>query len=136
MSDELAAPLRSAIEAFSDQGIEAALEYFDPELEWWAPPEWLEDRLYKGHEGLRELAAFWTEQFDEYEVELERFIDLGDDRVVALLHQRGRIKGSGNPVEQPIGYIARISEGKVREVHVYFSWEATLEAAGLSDDLQ
>jgi ketosteroid isomerase-like protein len=133
MPDETAAPLRAAIEAFSDQGIEAALAYFDPELEWWAPPEWLEDRLYRGHQGLRELAAFWTEQFDDYRVEPERFIELGGDRVVALLHQRGRIRGSGDRVEQPIGYIARIREGKVTEVHVYFSWEATLEAAGLSE---
>ena len=24
---------------------------FDAEVEWLAPPEWLEERLYKGHEG-------------------------------------------------------------------------------------
>lgn len=133
MSDEIAAPLRGAIEAFSDLGIDAALEYCDPEIEWWAPPEWLEDRLYRGQEGVRELAAFWTQQFDEYQLEPEKFIDLGGDRVLALLHQRGRIKGSGNRIEQPIGYIAHIRQGKLREVHVYFSWEATLEAAGRSE---
>jgi ketosteroid isomerase-like protein len=133
MSNENAAPLRGAIEAFSDTGIDAALEYFDPEIEWWAPPEWLEDRLYRGHEGVRELAAFWTQQFDEYRLEPEKFIDLGGDQVLALLHQQGRIRGSGDRIEQPIGYIARIRDGKVAEVHVYFSWEATLEAAGLSE---
>jgi ketosteroid isomerase-like protein len=131
MPDEIAAPLRRAIEAFNSEGIDAALEHVDSELEWWAPPEWLEDRLYRGHDGLRELAAFWTEHFEEYHLEPERFVDLGGDRVMALLHQRGRIRGSGDRVTQPIGYIARIRDGKLAEVHVYFSWEATLEAAGL-----
>jgi ketosteroid isomerase-like protein len=132
MSEEIAAPLRGAIEAFSDTGIDAALEYCDPEIEWWAPPEWLEDRLYRGHDGVRELAAFWTQQFDEYRLEPEKFIDLGDDQVLALLYQRGRIKGSSDRIEQQLGYIAHIREGKLAEVHVYFSWEATFEAASLS----
>jgi len=82
---------------------------------------------------VRELAAFWSQQFDQYQQDPEKFIDLGDDQVLALLHQRGRIKGSRNRIEQPIGYIAHIREGKLTEVHVYFSWEATLEAAGLSE---
>jgi ketosteroid isomerase-like protein len=133
MSEEIAAPLRGAIEAFNDEGVDAALEFCDPEIEWWAPPDWLEDRLYRGHEGVRELAAFWSEQFDEYQLKAEKFIALGDDQVLALLHQRGRIKGSGDPVEQQVGWIARIREGKLAEVHVYFSWGATLEAAGLSE---
>src|SRR5262245_35424845 len=133
MSSEIAAPLRGAIEAFNDEGVEAALQYVDPEVEWWAPTEWLEDRLYRGHEGLRELAALWNQQFDEYGLAAERFVELGGEQVLALLHQRGRIKGTDDPIEQPLGYIARIRDGKLIEVHVYFSWEATLEAAGLSE---
>jgi hypothetical protein len=61
------------------------------------------------------------------------FIDLGDNRVIALLRQLGRIKGSGNRIEQPIGNIAEIYDGKLTKVHVYFSWEAALEVAGLSE---
>ena|SRR5215211_966330 len=133
MSRENVEIMRRAIKAFSDEGIDAALEYCDPEIEWWAPPEWLEDRLYTGHEGVRELAAFWNQQFDQYQQDAEKFIDLGGDQILALLHQRGRIKGSGNRIEQPIGYIAHIRERKLTEVHVYFSWETTLEAAGLSE---
>ena len=65
MSEENVEIVKRAIGAFSDVGIDVALEYCDPEFKWWAPPEWLEDRLYRGHEGVRELAAFWTQQFDE-----------------------------------------------------------------------
>ena len=126
------ASLRGVIDAFNADGVEAALDYFDPGIEWWAPPEWLEDRLYAGHDGLRRLAGFWTQQFDGYRLEAERFVELGDDRVLVLLHQRGQIKGSRAPIEQPIGWIARGAGGKLAEVHVYFSWDAASDAAGLS----
>jgi ketosteroid isomerase-like protein len=121
------------LEAFSTDGIDAALDFFDPGIEWWAPPEWLEDRLYLGHGGIRRLAAFWTQQFDEYRVEPEKFIELDDGRVLALLHQRGRIKGSAVPIEQPIGWIVQSHDGKLTKVHVYFSWEAASNAAGFSE---
>jgi ketosteroid isomerase-like protein len=131
--EERAAPLLSAIHAFNEGGVESALEFFDPNLEWVAPPEWLEDRLYKGHDGLRRLAAYWTQLFDDYRLEPERWMDVGEDEVVLLLHQRGQIKGSGDPVDGPIGYMAQIRNGLVTRVNIYFSWEQTLEAAGLPE---
>jgi ketosteroid isomerase-like protein len=127
------ASVRGLIDAFNADGIDAALEYFDPGVEWWAPPEWLEDRLYRGHEGIRRLADFWTQQFDEYRLEPKRFVNLGDDRALVLMHQRGNIKGSRSPIEQPIGWIVEGQDGKLTEVRVYFSWHATLNAAGLSE---
>ena len=124
--------MRGLIDAFNADGIDAALEYFDPGVEWWAPPEWLEDRLYAGHDGIRRLADFWTQQFDEYRLEPERFVDLGADRALVLMNQRGNIKGSRAPIEQPIGWIVEGQDGKLTEVRVYFSWHATLNAAGLA----
>jgi ketosteroid isomerase-like protein len=132
MPEETAAPLLNAIEAFNEGGVEAALPYLDPEIEWVAPPEWLEDPVYEGHDGVRRLAAYWTELFDQYQLELERVVDAGDDRVVILLSQLGQIRGSGDKVEGPLGYVAEIQGGLVTRVNIYFSWEQTLEAAGLS----
>jgi len=130
--EKTAAPLLNAIEAFNDGGVEATLPYLDPAIEWRAPPEWLEDRVYEHHDGIRRLGEHWRELFDEYRLEVERVIDLGDGRVVLLLHQLGKISGSTDGVEAPVGYIAEISDGLVTRVDVHFSWEATLEAAGLS----
>jgi ketosteroid isomerase-like protein len=131
--EERAAPLLSAIHAFNEGGVEAALEFFDPNLVWVAPPEWLEDRIYEGHDGLRRLSAYWTQLFDDYQLEAERSMEVGEDEVVLLLHQRGRIKGSGDPVDGPLGYLAQIRDGLVTRVNIYFSWEATLDASGLSE---
>jgi ketosteroid isomerase-like protein len=130
--EKRAAPLLSAIDAFNEGGVEAALEYFDPGIEWLAPPEWLEDRLYRGHDGLRRLSAYWTQLFDEYRLEPAREMDIGEDEVVLLLYQRGQIKGSGQPIEAPVGYLAQIRGGLVTRVNIYFSWEATLDAAGVA----
>ena len=132
MLEERAAPILNAIEAFNETGVEAALPYLHPEIEWVAPPEWLEDRLYKGHDGIRRLSAYWTQLFDEYRLVPQRMMDAGDGRVVILLQQEGRIIGSGDLVESPLGYLAEISDTLVTRVEIFFSWEATLEAAGLS----
>lgn len=122
---------RSMLVAFSSEGIDAALKYFDPAIEWMAPPEWLEDRLYEGHEGIKRLALFWTDQFDDYAVDPEDFIDLDGDRLLLLAHQRGRIRSSDVHVEQPIGWIVESRAGKLTKVDVHFSWEAARAAAGL-----
>jgi ketosteroid isomerase-like protein len=132
MLEERAAPMLNAIEAFNETGVETALPYLHPEIEWVAPPEWLEDRLYKGHDGIRRLSAYWTQLFDEYRVMPQRVMDAGDGRVVLLLQQEGRIIGSGDRVESPLGYLVEIRDTLVARVEIFFSWEATLEAAGLS----
>jgi ketosteroid isomerase-like protein len=129
MSQENVEVVRATFEAFNRQGVEAALPYFDPEIEWLGPPEWLEEGLYKGHDGIRKIAAVWTENFDEFRLDLEKAIDAGD-HVVALAYQRGRIKGSGDPIEQPIGYDWEVGGGKAVRVQVYFSWKEALEAVG------
>jgi hypothetical protein len=37
----------------------------------------------------------WTEQFDDFSLQVERLIDAGDDRVVALIRQSATGKESG-----------------------------------------
>jgi len=122
--------VRATLEAFNREGVEGALPYFHPEVEWLGPPEWLEKHLYKGHDGIREIAAVWEESFDEFRLDLEHVIDAGGNHVVALVHQRGVIKG-GSPIEQRIGYDWEVRDGKGMRVQVYFSWEEALQAAGV-----
>jgi ketosteroid isomerase-like protein len=120
--------VQRALEAFNRGGVDAALQYLDPDIEWWGPPEWLEERLYSGHEGVRRLASFWTQTFDEYRLDLDEASESGDT-VLALCHQRGRMKGAGAQIEEPIAYIFELRDGKATRVDVYFSWEAAVDAA-------
>jgi hypothetical protein len=72
MSQENVEIVRRTIETFNEDGVEATLQHLDPEVEWLAPPEWLEERLYEGHEGIRELASQWTDNIDGYRLDPER----------------------------------------------------------------
>ena len=131
MSQESVRAACDAIAAFNRGGVEAALDHFDPTIEWIAPPGWLEDRLYEGHNGIRKIASLWTEHFDEYRLDLDRTIDAGD-HVLALLYQRARIKRSSYEIEQAVAFDWEFDDGKATRVHVHFSWEAALEAVELS----
>ncbi len=133
MSEESVETVSRVVEAFNTRGVDAALAYVHPELAWHAPPEWLEKQVYRGPEGLRELAESWGQNFDEYRLELERVVDLGGNRALALLVQRGRTKVGGNPMELDIGWIVEVLDGRLARVDVHFSWESALEAAGLSE---
>ena len=131
--DDSAGRLESLIEAFNAGGVEAALPYADPEILWRAPPEWLEQSEYRGHQGLRQLAGSWGENFDDYRLELEQVVALEGHRAVVLLHQQGRIKGGGHEVKQAVAWIVEFANGRLARVDAYFGWEPALEAAGLSD---
>jgi ketosteroid isomerase-like protein len=124
--------LRKLLDAFNREGVEATFEYLDPEIRWLAPPDWLEDRVYEGHEGIRRLSGFWTAQFDDYRVEPEEFIDLGEGRILALLYQRGRIRSSHDPIEQTVAWLVEIRGGLITKVEIFFSFEEGRAAAGLA----
>jgi ketosteroid isomerase-like protein len=125
--------LRDMIQAFNAGGVEAALPYFHPEVSWHAPPEWLEKAEYRGHEGIRELAASWEQNFDEYRLDVERVVDLNSGRALGLLYQRGRIRESGGELEQAVAFLVELRDGRLVRVDAYFNWQAGLEAAGLRE---
>ena len=123
--------VQEILDAFNRGGVEAALDYFADDVEWLAPPEWLERPVYLGHDGLTELAADWGANFDEYRLDFERATDLGGGRLLVLIYQRGSIKGEGRVVEQQLGYDWRLRDGKTVRVQTYFSWrDAEREVCG------
>ena len=133
MSQENVDLMNDVVDALNTGGVEAALAYVHPEIAWYGPPEWLEQEVYNGHQGLRELNESWRQSFDEYGLDLKRVIDLGGNRVVALLMQHGRIKAGGNPMELALAWTVEVLDGQLARVDVHFSWKAALEAAGLSE---
>jgi ketosteroid isomerase-like protein len=132
MTEENVEIVRRALEAFNREGVEAAMQYFDTEVEWLGPPEWLEEHLYKGHDGIRRSALLWNESFEEFRIDPQKLIDAGD-QVVALAYQRGRSKGSANWIASQIAYVWTVRNRLGVRVQVYFSWEQALKAVGLDE---
>jgi ketosteroid isomerase-like protein len=133
MSEENVEIVRRMYELFNADGIEAALDLITPDAVWHPFPEWIEKSEYRGHEGVREVVAVWTENFDEFAAEVEEFRELGN-KIVALTVLTGQIKGSGDLVRQPVGAVyGDFRDGRSGEAYFFQSWEEALEAAGLRE---
>jgi ketosteroid isomerase-like protein len=133
MSQENVEIVRKAFQAFETGGVEATLAYLSLDVTFYAFPEWVEASEYRGHGGVRDVFALWTENFDEFVLEIQELRDAGD-RVVALYEQSGRIRDSGIPLRQSVGGVfSEFRNGEIGEASFFLSWDEALEAAGLRE---
>ena len=133
MSQENVEVLRKAWDAVNSD-VETMLALFPEDCIWYPFPEWPDGpEARTGHDGIREIMASWTDNFDDFSVVLHDTRDLGD-RIVGLGEQTARIRGSGAPIRQPIGQLcSHFRNGMIGEVRFFLTWKEALEAAGLSE---
>jgi ketosteroid isomerase-like protein len=93
---------------------------------------WPERQTYSGLAGAREFIAEWTDAWDEWELEVEAPLDAGD-KVVAIVHQRGRSKATGLTVDMEFAQVWTLRHGKLTRMQMYAERAKALEAAGLSE---
>ena len=133
MSQQNVELVRNAFHALGTGGIEAALSFFATDVVWYTSDRWLEGRAYRGHDGMRQLVAAFSENFDGWAYELEDIRD-ADDRVVALTYMTGRIKNSRQSVNQSPGLVVSDFRGATfGEVRAFPTWHQALEIGGLVD---
>jgi ketosteroid isomerase-like protein len=133
MSQDNVETVRKAFETFGAEGIDAALSFFAPDFVWYPTDRWLEGDAYRGHDGMRRLAAAFAENFDDFRYDVRDVRD-AEDRVVALVDMIGRIKPSGAEISQRLAFVvAGFRDGTFREVRAFQSWPEALEAVGLSE---
>jgi ketosteroid isomerase-like protein len=98
------------------------------------PGDAIEGRtVWRGREGFMDCYRTWTEEFEASSVLVERVIDAGDDRVVALTRLAGVGKRSRAQVEMGLGQVFELNEGRLVRVTYDLSYADALEAAGLSE---
>ena len=133
MSQENVNLVVRAIEAFRVGGVEATLRFYPSDVLWHPFPEWVGDTEYRGHDGVRRVTGIWTDNLDDFAIELEEVRDLGD-RVLMLGETAGRIKETGLPIRQRLGVVfSDFRKGKVGEAHYFATWAEALEAVGLRE---
>jgi ketosteroid isomerase-like protein len=133
MSQENVEIVRRAWEAYSVGGIEALLPLYRPDVRIYPTPEFLEEPIYEGHDGLRRLAAGFTDNFDNWGWELHELREAGS-RVLALAEMTGQIKDSRVPMREPWGVVfSDFRDGMIGEVRYFRSQEQALKAVGLSE---
>ena len=130
MSEPNVEIVRRGYEAFGRGDIGAAMELFHPDVEWHDP-----DRpgggTYRGHEGVLRNLEEWLEGWEEFRLEPEEFLEAGD-RVVVLVRQSGRGKGSGVEVDTRLHFHFGLRDGKVVHIYEHLNRAEALEAAGIS----
>ena len=134
MSQENVHIVRKATEAWDSGGVEATLEFYPEDVVWYPFPDSPDSATgFRGHDGIREVMAGWTDSFDEYSASPVEIRDYGE-KVVALGEMSGLIKDSDVPVRQPLGMVAwDFRDGKIGRASFFPSWEEALEAVGLSE---
>jgi ketosteroid isomerase-like protein len=133
MSQQNVEVVRKSFEAHGAGGIEAPLPFDAPDFVWDAGPEWVEDRIYRGHDGARRLDAIFHDNFADYALEVHEIRAVGD-RVLALYEATGRIRDSGLPIRQPVGIVlSHFRDGMIGKVRSFFSWREALEAVEKAD---
>src|SRR5436190_24251153 len=121
MSQENVDQFKRGLEASNRRDIEALLDTLDPEVEWSpAFPVMLggEAKVYRGHDGVREMFPAFYDVVDEIRVEYSEIRDLGD-RVVAIVSGRTRGKASGAATESPFACISDFKNGRSVRVRTY-----------------
>jgi ketosteroid isomerase-like protein len=72
-----------------------------------------------GHAGVLEAFALWPEQWDDFQIEIERVVADPGDYVVVLTHQTGRGKESGVSVEADFYFVFKVRDGKITEWRIF-----------------
>ena len=133
MSQENVEVIRSLTERINAGDWERVLELIHPDLELFPPEDEPEAKaVYRGREGYREYSSYWIDTFDQWQTEVDEYIDASEYVVVvARVHARGRV--SGARVEDSGAWVWRVRDGMGIECREYRTKEEALQAAGLSE---
>ena len=131
MSHENVEIVQRAIAAYSGSG-EAPHDLFDRATEIWESPELPGDLAGMGYENLARAGEVLLDSFDNWSIDPEQFIDLGE-RVLVSATFRAKGRGSGVSVDAPTTYLVTVRDGRVVEWRLFGDRGKGLEAAGLSE---
>jgi ketosteroid isomerase-like protein len=90
------------------------------------------DGVYVGRDAVVEASRHYWGTWVDYRVDAEELIDAGS-RVVVVVRERGRGKGSGIPFEQRFAQVMTIGRGRIIRWELFPDKAHALAAAGLSE---
>jgi ketosteroid isomerase-like protein len=121
------------IGAYNRRDFDAAVEHFDPEVDWVLPPHESSDSC----KGPDEIRRFWEgldDTFEELRLDPQESVDAGD-RVAVRLRYYGRGKTSGVELDTELYHqVTTFRDGKILRFEYFTSWPEALEAAGVGQE--
>jgi ketosteroid isomerase-like protein len=119
--------LRRGYEAFNEGGVDAILQWLAPEITVHDRESGPDRDTHHGLIGVKQLFESTMEAFDQFELEPLEFIEVGDRMVVVLL-QRARGRGSGVVLESEVAHVWMMGEGIPAGMRIYGGKEQALAA--------
>jgi ketosteroid isomerase-like protein len=121
--------VREAIDAFRRGEIEGLLALALEDFEVYLPPNLPNAGRYVGEDGFMVWLNQWLEAWEDFTVEIAEASPVGARHVVTVMHQSGRGKGSGIPVEMDLAYLWDVRDGKLAALQMYATREEAVEVA-------
>ena len=134
MSQENVELVRRGFEHFQSGRFDAWVETLDPELEWDISAHPLPDfpNTGSGRDAFLGHMAVYVSGWNDYEVSMGELIGR-DDEVVAIQHERARMRGSEMTLDRDLPLVLTVHDGCVVRFRVFKTREQALDAAGLSE---
>ena len=140
MSSENVELVRTAMQAFNREGIDAIAPGIHPDFETTTPSSMaLEPDTYRGMEGIRRWMDAWGDTMDEVRhaaVEASIFASrlkwLGGERVVAVCRLVTRSATTGIELEQGVAMVWTLRDGLAVRLDPYATRDEALRAAGIA----
>jgi ketosteroid isomerase-like protein len=121
---------REFIAAYNRRDFDAAMAWFDSEIDWVLPAQQQSDSC----RGPEEIMRFWKgldDTFEELRLDPQEFVD-GGDCVAVRLRFYGRGRGSGAELETEMYHqVTTFRDGWMVRIEYFASWDEALAAAGL-----
>ncbi|HSE47183.1 MAG TPA: nuclear transport factor 2 family protein [Gemmatimonadales bacterium] len=97
MSQETVEMVRRAFETFAQEGPEAMVDFWDPEIELWMPSGLIQaGGTYRGHAGVLDWMREWAEAWEQIDYTPEEFTEAGDSVLVSVsTRDAARAAGEG-----------------------------------------
>jgi ketosteroid isomerase-like protein len=120
--------VREAFDAFMRGEVDRALELADPDIICLRAPPIPDPQTYHGIDGVLQMYADWTTDFDDFEMAAVDYDEVGG-RVFAEIIQRGRGKASGVMVVGRFWFVFTVAEGKITRMDAYLTREQALKSS-------
>jgi ketosteroid isomerase-like protein len=132
MSRRTIETMRRAYAAMNRGDLDAAVEGFDAQVEWWPPETMPERRAYRGREEVKQRLVELIEPWSQVSFEVDE-INAEGERLLVGVRIAGRGRGSGADVEARFYNVVTDRDGIPVRIENYLDREQALRAAGLAE---
>jgi ketosteroid isomerase-like protein len=132
MSTAASDVVRSYFQTFESGGVDAAAQFWHPDIEWRAVESAADDvGVMRGHDELRHYYEDWIDTLADLRAEVEEVLFEASDRVAVAVRNSGRGRASGAAAAGRYYVACIVRTGRIVSGREYATREGALEGVRL-----